>query len=349
MASQIELSGPRGLGLVAGARRYLRDDMPVLAAGGAICALYAACLWSLGLIAPNFATYSAYSQFFAWGLAVLLAGRLGMSIVRQPAAPLSEFAADLRQRAGRIVAGVPMVLLVAVFMTLFGAVKSAIPLLHPFAWDAWLMHADAALFGTDPWRLLQPVLGFPQVTSLIALLYKLWLGILFCGSWYFAAFVDDRTLRTRYLLAFFASWFVIGTVMAVALSSVGPVFAGPILGLHRYDPQVAYLTAANASVPNLAFFAQQYLLAAYQSGQPGIGVGISAMPSMHVSLACLCGLAMRRAAPATARAFGAFVILIAVGSVHLGYHYALDGMVGALCVWLIWRACEPIARRITAR
>ena len=50
--------------------------------------------------------------------------------------------------------------------------------------------------------------------------------------------------------------------------------------------------------------------------ESGIGAGISAMPSLHVAMA---------------------VFWTWIGSFHLGWHYALDGLVSLIGVILIWR------------
>jgi hypothetical protein len=46
--------------------------------------------------------------------------------------------------------------------------KSVIPLVHPFYLDPVLAEWDRTLhFGIDPWRYLQPILGYAPITYLI--------------------------------------------------------------------------------------------------------------------------------------------------------------------------------------
>jgi membrane-associated phospholipid phosphatase len=62
------------------------------------------------------------------------------------------------------------------------------------------------------------------------------------------------------------------------------------------------------------------------------------MPSLHVAIAfsyVLLGAAIDRR---LALAGGVFTALILIGSVHLGWHYAIDGYFSILMTWLIWRA-----------
>jgi membrane-associated phospholipid phosphatase len=64
--------------------------------------------------------------------------------------------------------------------------------------------------------------------------------------------------------------------------------------------------------------------------------GISAMPSMHVAMAVLFALVGWK----TNRGLGAlltiYAILIQIGSVHLGWHYAVDGYASAAAVSSLW-------------
>ena len=44
-----------------------------------------------------------------------------------------------------------------------------------------------------------------------------------------------------------------------------------------------------------------------------------------------------------------FAAVIMVGSVHLGYHYSLDGYVAGLMTVLIWLVSGRLAQRLGAR
>ncbi|WP_395400070.1 phosphatase PAP2 family protein [Pseudoduganella sp. UC29_106] len=60
-------------------------------------------------------------------------------------------------------------------------------------------------------------------------------------------------------------------------------------------------------------------------------------PALHVASSALIALLGWRVNRALGVAGTIFALLILIGSVHLGRHYALDGYVGAAGACLIWR------------
>jgi hypothetical protein len=245
----------------------------------------------------------------------------------------------------RLARGAPMLIALTLFLPAFSAMKSAIPLFGSYAWDDTWIALDRALHGTDPWRLLQPLVGHPPISSALSILYQLWILLIYAGGIWFCFFVDDRDLRNRYFIAYIACWTLIGVLMATALASVGPCFLAPMLGDSRFVEQMEYLRQANTHFPIMVLKVQDQLIAWHQSGSEGLGRGISAMPSMHVSLAFLFFLAMRRVSKRAGYFFGAFFVAILIGSVHLGYHYAVDGYVSIAVTGLIWALAGQCVRR----
>ena len=74
-------------------------------------------------------------------------------------------------------------------------------------------------------------------------------------------------------------------------------------------------------------------------------IGISAFPSLHVASAVLFALyAMRRSAIAGTMLW-TFAALIMLGSVVLGWHYAVDGYAGALLTLLTWKMVGRLLAR----
>jgi hypothetical protein len=119
---------------------------------------------------------------------------------------------------------------------------------------------------------------------------------------------------------------------------------GPIFGDTTFDAHMVYLRAANEQFPVLTLHVQDLLLQWYHQGERGLGSGITAMPSMHVAMAQLTWLGMRRVSRAAGWWFFAFFVVIWIGSVHLAYHYAVDGLVSVIATTAIWWASGALLR-----
>ena len=135
--------------------------------------------------------------------------------------------------------------------------------------------------------------------------------------------------------------------MAIAFASVGPCFMEPLLGDDTFADQMVYLHEAGERYPVLVLEVQQILLDWHAIGQHGIGRGITAMPSMHVALATIFWLATRRIYRWAGWFFFVFLAVIFVGSIHLAYHYAVDGIVafvGAILIWIVAGRLTSLSR-----
>jgi hypothetical protein len=220
----------------------------------------------------------------------------------------------------------------------------AIPSFQPFRWDLTLMEFDRSLhFGHMPWELIHSFLAVPLLTKVIDILYASWFVLLFTVA-ICMAFSCDAKLRLQFFISFFSTWTILGTAMATALFSAGPCYYGRIVsGNDPYMPLMDYLDLVHREVsPLYAITAQEYLWDAYTSGIHIPGGGISAMPSLHVAIAVLCALVVWK----MNRVFGAFLwgyaVIIIIGSVHLGWHYAVDGYVSILATIAIWTGVSKL-------
>lgn len=327
--------------------RLLLRDIPVFAIATilflAALAIFAAFDISIGieLITANLRLY------LIAGFSLLVFDAASLLIRNRPDAPTRFLIDTYRDRltSPRFLASIPAFALVVVFMPFFSKLKSMIPLFNDFDWDAAFIEWDRALFfGYDAWEVMQPVLGYPLVTAALAVLYHLWMLLIYMGTLFALFYASGRTIRREYLVGFFLIWTVIGNAMATAFASVGPCFVGPILGMNTFDDQMAYLEAANQQVPILTLHVQDLLLGWYEAGERGLGSGITAMPSMHVAMAMLFWLAMREVSKPAGRFFFAFFVLIWIGSVHLAYHYWVDGLVSVVATAVLWLAAKRIVK-----
>jgi hypothetical protein len=74
-----------------------------------------------------------------------------------------------------------------------------------------------------------------------------------------------------------------------------------------------------------------------------MGGGISAMPSVHNGLAALFALAAFQINRVVGWIVAAYAAMIWIGSIHLGWHYALDGVIAFVLTYVMWIAAGRIA------
>ncbi|MDH5556307.1 MAG: phosphatase PAP2 family protein [Alphaproteobacteria bacterium] len=246
----------------------------------------------------------------------------------------------------RLLHGLFTIVLFPLFFASFSAFKTMIPMISPFRWDGVFAAWDAALHGgIDPWRLLQPVLGHPVITVAVDWVYGFWFLVVF-GTFLWQAFsFTNPERRMRFLLSFVLSWILIGSVAAILLSSAGPVYLALLTGEETgYADLLSYLQFVDSHYSILAIDAQEMLWNTYLSGEPQLGHGISAMPSMHVAAAVLTTLLAWRAGNPARIGTVLFVTAIFLGSIHLGWHYAIDGYFAAVMAFAIWKMTGILAR-----
>jgi hypothetical protein len=249
------------------------------------------------------------------GLAAALSLRLALCL-RSPDAPWTA-----------VIAGT---LLVAVSASVFLPLKYAIPSESPFWLDQPLASVERTFFGSDPWLILDRVLGW--VTKPMDWLYGCWLPTQLLVMFSVMLGPPSRQ-KDEALIAYSLAWFLLGVVGAVLLSSAGPLFYDRAFGGTEFAPLADSLRTRGAWV---AIAESDRMWASTSMARPGLVAGISAMPSIHVAISLWMVLTARTMAPRLAWPAAVYFILIWVGSVQLGWHYASDGLVGALGVCGVW-------------
>lgn len=299
----------------------------------------------------NLNIYSSFTSIFvpSFALAWLISAIVFSVAQARPERPLLFVAGKMRsewQLAKRLRYALPVLLAAPVFMSAFTSMKSAIPAIVPFYADPWAMKADELIHGGPVWELLHPLLGYPIVTVMINFFYHLWF-LVFNIVLIFAAFmVGDDRLRARFLVAFVLTWAILGTALAIPLSSVGPCYYAIFYGSDPFAGLMNYLNEANQQYPIWALTAQSALLTAHTAAEPGLGRGISALPSLHVAVAVLLVMFSWSFAKIWRVLSILFLATIMLGSVHLGWHYAIDGYISLALVPVIWWISERIVNSL---
>jgi membrane-associated phospholipid phosphatase len=91
------------------------------------------------------------------------------------------------------------------------------------------------------------------------------------------------------------------------------------------------------------------LLNRYIQGNFVPGFGISAMPSVHVAMATLFAIGGFVVHRWLGWVMAAYAVLIWIGSVYLGWHYATDGIVGATMTIGLWKLSGKLAESFEDR
>lgn len=288
-----------------------------------------------------------YSVMVPVFLAILLIGAfIRMASVERPASPARHFARKIRGFAcdsERLVGMAIMSALLVWFMAGFAFMKESIPALQPFDWDSTFRDWDRMLFGgVDPWRLTFAVFGTPAATTLINAAYHAWVFVIYMTLLAAVFGVLPRRQQLVFLYAFMFTWAIGGVALATIFSSAGPVYFER-LGLGGdFEPQMALLRQFNEVSPVWSLTVQEMLWTAYQRNGGDIS-GISAMPSMHVASSIIVMLLAYRINRGLGHLMLAFTNVMMIGSVHLGWHYAVDGLFGAALALACWYAAERVA------
>lgn len=302
-------------------------------------AIYVGLLSAMAAIA----FWSGYSPNYLWPifgtaafwLIILLAGKILFWLATErPETPLVYFLANARRLSTYYAGRTALFFSSILFFVWLPPLKTLIPKYAGFFADPYLASFDRVIFGRDPWELFHLVPFMAQVDWL----YTLWVPkIVACSAWV-AVSANTQVLR-RFFLSWALCFWALGFALAMALASAGPIFAHDLgLGFDGLRPALSEARHA----PAIA----DVLWRVHVTNSVVIGGGISAAPSMHCALTFLFALAMRGTVMfVPAVIYSGFVWF---GSVYLGWHYFVDGLIswfGAVLIWK-WSTSLGLSREI---
>jgi len=269
-------------------------------------------------IPPYFSRFLSWMNFALIGAVVLMvwqAVKLHRAGIKQPIAHLK---AEILAKKGYLLAAVAGMVLAGIDMLFFMWIKSEVTAVAPFWADELFADIDHAIFRTDPWRLFQ---GIDLTFHAWAYSFFWAMAIMATLIWLFAQ--KPSFERSSSLLSYFALWSLFGPIGQLMFSSAGPIFYRRI-GLGDRFAELG------SNVPEITQKLSGYLWDMHANGELGAGAGISAMPSLHIATVVWIALAFHGQRSRLAPFAALFALYIFALSVALGWHYAVDGIVGAL-------------------
>lgn len=225
-------------------------------------------------------------------------------------------------------------------LLIYTHLKQAIPLLNPVLYDDQFWALDRWIhLGLSPTQLTLDTLSSPFMSRSIDTLYVLWYAIKAPFLVYFLFFAT-RDRRRHFLTCYVLLW-MIGGGFAIWLPSLGPIYTNPEL-FTQVDMPLANVIQGKlwTHYEQLLANPEQYRFAIYD--------GVAAFPSLHVGIVVLFTVAIFQFRPLF-WAMVSYSVIIQIGSVLLGWHYAVDGYFLAVLAVLIFMGVRPLLLQASKR
>jgi hypothetical protein len=265
-----------------------------------------------------------FSRLVSWviaslnGILIVAALYLGRLIHKRVDNPLRKFCQNVVEHGRSYGMAAVALMLAGIDMAFFMWIKPEVTALSPFWADNLFADMDHALFGVDPWRLFEGM-----DLTFHAWAYSFFWAFAIMGALVWLFVQPASRARSTSILNYFVLWSLFGPIGQILGSSAGPIFYERVGLGDRF-------AGLHGNIPWVTQQISDYLWTFHTSGEPAVGAGISAMPSMHIATVVWIVLAFSSLKSRLTPLMFAFALYIWAMSVALGWHYAIDGVVGAL-------------------
>ena len=316
------------------------------------------CLTTYGICSyfdvMQYFTISIYSKYMLYALMataflylLFYYFYLAFNLTPNPFRKFKEKIIQLRIYKHEIINLVLIFISLSFVLSCFTSLKTAISQINPYYLDPLLSQIDLKIhFGIPPWEITHFLFPSEWATAIINFFYNIWFFVIWIFFSYSACQFKNPVQREQMLISICLVWFINGGILAILLSSGGPVYAQRLFpDMSQYkdlmlllEQQNQYLLQHNDFFYVWSLNTQQMLWDSYSSQTLAIGAGISAMPSVHVSATTLIALSVSKINKNWGIIAWLYLLIIFIGSIHLGWHYAGDGYLGFILTVVIWKA-----------
>ncbi len=286
----------------------------------------------------------SYQMFGALG--VLFVWRFLARFRRRGRMPVMQVRAVVSRHFGvrRLSCMARYMLSLGVVMTVQTSIKQAIPFANNARYDAALIRIEEWLhFGFNPaWDLTATrVPAWWAIAMDVS--YYIWFPLLAVVPAYFLTH-RNRKKRDHYLAAFLGIW-VVGVLLGMCFPSHGPCYVAP----GRFPgPDMPFSDVTQRWLAER--FSDTNAIGLVGDGGMTFGCGLMALPSLHVTVCVLYVIFMWGEARWMRWASIAYALMVFLGSLYSGWHYAIDGYVGALiAVAVTWMTAKLPAGQVNGR
>ena len=218
---------------------------------------------------------------------------------------------------------------ILVTLMFFANLKQIIPIVNPRLYDLQMWRIDKVVhFGVSPVVFLVDILRINRIIYFLDLIYITFIPMNIIIPVIFIIQTKSEIIRKQFLAVFCISW-VVGGISYFLFPAMGPCYFKPEF-FQFLDMPIA---------KNL----QQILLEEYVKFRQSAGqhiasnyYGIAAMPSLHLAKTFIFMLFSRRLNRYLFIFFCVYLVLMFIGSVALGWHYAIDGYIGIAMAYIIY-------------